>query len=105
MDVGHTPFPKVVTFIVSSSCCERQFMERARVIISGAATVVSAAFVLAAALPFAVPIVVVILIGIVGVDAFLKSLPLVVYFLMGLLVVIAATLPLVPIAIGGAIAS
>ena len=80
-------------------------MERARVIISGAATIISAAFVLAAALPFAVPIVVVILINVVGVDAFLKSPPLVVYFLMGLLVVITVTLLIVAIAIGGAIAS
>ena len=105
MDVGHTPFPKVVTFIVSSSCCERQFMERARVIISGAATVISAAFVLAAAVPFAVPIVVVILITVVSVDVFFNSPPLVVYSPIGLLVVIMVTLPIVAIAIGGAIAS
>ena len=81
-------------------------MERARVIISGAATVISAAFVLAAAVPFAVPIVVVILITVVGVDAFFNSPPLVAYFLIGLLVVITVTLLFtVAIATCGTIAS
>ena len=80
-------------------------MERARVIISGAATVISAAFVLAAAVPFAVPIVVVILITVVGADVFFDSPPFVAYSLIGFLVVITVTLPIVAIAIGGAIAS
>ena len=80
-------------------------MERARVIISGAATIISTAFVLAAAIPLAVPIIVVISINVVGAAVFLKSTPLVAYSLMGLLVVITITLSIVAIAIGGVIAS
>ena len=79
-------------------------MERARVIISGAATIISAAFVLAAAIPFAVPIIVVISINVVGAAVFLKLTPLVAYSLMGLLVVSTVTLPIVAIAISIAIA-
>ena len=104
MDVGHTPFPKVVT-LVSPSFAKRHFVERARVIISGAATVVSAAFVLVPLIPFAVPTVVVILITVVGVSAFLKLPPLVAYSLIGLLVIITVSFPTVTIAPGAAVAS
>ena len=74
-------------------------MERARVISSGAAVILSAALVLVAVIPF-----VVILITVVGVDVFFDSPPLVAYSLIGLLVVITVTLPIVTIFIVGAIA-
>ena len=80
-------------------------MERSRVIISGAATIISAAFVLVAVIPFAVPTVVVILITVVGVSAFLKLPPLLVYFLISLLVVITFSPPTIIIAPGAAVAS
>ena len=80
-------------------------MERSRVIISGAATIISAAFVLVAVIPFAVPTVVVILITVVGVSAFLKLPPLLVYFLISLLVVITFSPPTITIAPGAAVAS
>ena len=99
MDVGPTIFPKVVT-LPCPSFTHSHSVERARVISSGAAVILSVALVLVAVIPF-----VVILITVVGVDVFFDSPPLVVYSLIGLLVVITLTPPTVAIAPGTAVTS